>query len=553
MEVSEKEETEPEIVGQNMDHLGLIAAMCRELKIQERVDKRLFDGDERRKVTPGQAVTAMILNGLGFVDHRLYMVENFYENKPVDILLGKNLKAEYLNDYTLGHTLDEIHEYGVTNLFVEIMNEILHEKNLYGNFRRIDSTSISVEGAYYDYPESDLHITYGHSKDHRPDLKQFMISLSMTGKAELPNYFEAHDGNTSDGKKFPKIIERIKKFESNLQVDEEVIYVADAALYNEENVLSMNGVHWISRVPETINQCREIIRIKDEEIAWKEIDKNYKGSEFTSEYGAVKQRWLLVYSHDAYKKETVTFKNKLEKINEKMDKTIKHFENKEFTSIEHGNEELKDLVKKNKYHKIEVSKTIQTKHYHKSGRHSEKEKPERIGFKFILKYFPNEEYIQKEMNAKGRFILATNVLSENSLDSKTVLEEYKNQQHTERGFRFLKDSKFMTDDVYLKNPDRIQSLMMIMTLCLVVYKYSQYNIRRILEETNDTLPNQKKKEIQNPTIKWLYQIMLGVIVLRINYDTPEEKIVMSNVNKTRKKIIRLFGKHACEIYSINSE
>ena len=238
----EIEEEAEEIGGQNLDHLGLVAAVCRELGIQEKIDKRLFGGDERRKVTPGQAVVAMILNGLGFVDHRLYMVKSFYEHKPVDLLLGRDMKVEYLNDYTLGHALDEIHDYGVTNLFMEVASEILKETNLYDRFRRIDSTSIYVEGAYYDYPEADMHITHGHSKDHRPDLKQFMVSLSVTGKAELPNFLEVHDGNTSDGKKFPEVIAGIRKFESNLITDEEVIYVADAALYNAENVLSMKGI-----------------------------------------------------------------------------------------------------------------------------------------------------------------------------------------------------------------------------------------------------------------------------------------------------------------------
>jgi transposase len=552
MQVDGKEKEGQELVAENMDHLGLVAAMCIELKIAERIDKRLFGGDARRKVTPGQSVVAMILNGLGFVDHRLYMVESFYENKPVDKLLGENLKSEYLNDYTLGHALDEIYTYGVTNLFMEVMNEILHENNLYSKFRRIDSTSIYVEGAYQDYPDSDMHITYGHSKDQRPDLKQFMISLSMTGNAELPHYFEAHNGNTSDGKKFPEVIERIRKFESNLMTNEDVIYVADAVLYNAKNVLSMKEIWWISRVSEAIKECKDLAKLPEEEIKWVEYDENYKGCVYLSEYGEVKQRWILIFSNAACKKERRTFAANLDKATKELEKAIQHFENKEFTTVEKANEELKLLSNKFKYHKIEISRTTEVNHYLTPGRHRDDEKPLRICFKFDLKYSEDKDEINNELNTKGRFILATNVLSDAVLTPQAVLQEYKNQQHTERGFRFLKDSKFMTDEVYLKNPNRIQSLMMIMTLCLVVYKYSQYKIRKILVETNDTLPNQKKKEVQNPTTKWLYQKMLGVIVIRINPYTPQEKIVMSNIDETRQKIIRLFGKHACEIYSLDS-
>jgi transposase len=436
---------------------------------------------------------------------------------------------------------------------MEIMNEILHENNLYSKFRRIDSTSIYVEGVYEKYPDPDMHITYGHSKDHRPDLKQFMISLSMTGKAELPHYFEAHDGNTSDGKKFPEVIERIRKFESNLMTNEDVIYVADAALYNAKNVLSMKGAWWISRVSETIKECKDLVTLPEEEIKWIEYDENYKGCVFTSEYGSIKQRWILIFSNAACKKEKRTFAVNLDKSTKELEKAIEHFENKEFTTDEQANEELKILSKKYKYYKIEICRKTEVNHYLTPGRHRDDEKPVRIGYKFDLKYSEDKDEIHSELNTKGRFVLATNVLSEDILDPRAVLEEYKNQQHTERGFRFLKDSKFMTDEVYLKNPNRIQSLMMIMTLCLVVYKYSQYKIRQVLVETNDTLPNQKKREVQNPTTKWLYQKMLGVIVIRINPYTPQEKIVMSNINETRQKIIRLFGKYACEIYSIHSE
>jgi transposase len=553
MEVDKRETEELEIVAETMDHLGLVAAVAQELKIAERIDKRLFGGDERRKVTPGTAVVAMILNGLGFVDHRLYLVASFYENKPVDKLLGENIKAEHLNDYTLGHALDEIYSYGVTNLFMEVVNEILQENNLYNKFRRIDSTSIYVEGAYDNYPDSELNITHGHSKDHRPDLKQFMVSLSVTGKAELPHFLEVHDGNTSDGKKFPTVIEKIHKFESNLMTNEDVIYIADAALYNAENVLSMKGIQWISRVPETISHCKEIVKLTNEEIEWKEIDDNYKLCEFASEYGSVKQRWILIFSKAACRKEKKTFADNLDKTTKELEKIIQHFENKEFTSIDLATEELKKISKKYKYHKIEISRKVEVNHYKTPGRHADDEKPLSIGFKFVLKYSDDKVEIQNELNTKGRFILATNVLSEDILDSKTVLEEYKNQQHTERGFRFLKDSKFMTDEVYLKNPNRIQSLMMIMTLCLLVYKYSQYKVRQALVATNDTLPNQKKHEVQNPTMKWLYQKMLGVIVMRVNPYSPREKIIMSNVNQTREKIIRLFGTHACKIYSLHPD
>ncbi|MCW5588442.1 MAG: DUF4277 domain-containing protein [Legionellales bacterium] len=58
--------------------------MCKELKIAQRIDEKLFDGDPCQVVSPGQAVVAMILNGLGFTNRRLYLTSQFFERKPVE-------------------------------------------------------------------------------------------------------------------------------------------------------------------------------------------------------------------------------------------------------------------------------------------------------------------------------------------------------------------------------------------------------------------------------------------------------------------------------------
>ena len=77
--------------------------------------------------------------------------------------------------------------------------------------------------------------------------------------------------------------------------------------------------------------------------------------------------------------------------------------------------------------------------------------------------------IAKETKASGRFILATNVLDASQLNSDEMIVKYKEQQAAERGFGFLKDPLFFTDSVFLKSPERIEALTLVMGLCLLVY------------------------------------------------------------------------------------
>ncbi|MCC5792829.1 MAG: IS1634 family transposase, partial [Legionellaceae bacterium] len=129
-----------------------------------------------------------------------------------------------------------------------------------------------------------------------------------------------------------------------------------------------------------------------------------------------------------------------------------------------------------------------------------------------------------------------------------ILTQYKEQQVVEGGFRFLKDPWFMIDSFFVKTRRRIEALMTIMTLCLLVYNFAQYRVRKTLQESGETVPNQLGKPINNPTVKWLFQCMEGISIV-----TTAVTAMITNLNDLRCKIIRLFGATACQIYGIPEE
>lgn len=103
----------PSYHSQVFDHLGLGAGMFDELGISEGIDQAIAQALTKRTVPLGQAVKAMVLNGLGFVNQHLYLVPSFFQNKPLERLLGPGIHAAYLNADVLSRTLDTLYEYGV--------------------------------------------------------------------------------------------------------------------------------------------------------------------------------------------------------------------------------------------------------------------------------------------------------------------------------------------------------------------------------------------------------------------------------------------------------
>lgn len=541
-----------EIKTMSMDHHGLVAAMCQELGIAEKINKRIGSDDERRVLSPGQSVEAMILNALGFTNRRLYLTHQFFETKPVERLLGGPVTAKDVTDYTLGHTLDEISKYGASKLFAEVAFEIaLENKDLLGASNHLDSTSISVCGDYEKGSPTAIKLTHGFSKDHRPDLKQAVLSLIVNGPSAIPLWMEPLDGNSSDKKSFHETIKKVNDFRKQIDLETEFKWIADAALYSKDKLLKQNDYLWLSRVPESILEAKNLVERDEKEVQWTPREKGYKTSSSISYYGGIKQRWLLVFSEQAYNREKKTLESKLARQAEELKKKLWHLGNQLFNCEKDVKVEAAKVGKKYPFYQIESEVTPVLK-YGKRGKPKAGEEKTLVGYKLKLDFKRDEETISNQLHRKGRFILATNDLDKEGFSDAQMLEEYKGQQHVEGGFRFLKDPWFMVDSVFLKKNSRIEALMMVMTLCLMVYNVSQYRLRQALKDQNETLPNQLRKEIQNPTIRWIFQFMEGVGIVRFYEDKIYQPIreIITNLNALRKKIIYLFGEAACKMYGL---
>jgi transposase len=546
-----------EIQTLSLDHHGLVAAVCKDLRIAEKINSRMGKADERRVVSTGKAAVAMILNGLGFTNRRLYLTHQFFETRPTEILLDEQIKASDITDYTLGHALDEIAEYGASKLFGEVAFEVAIENDLLGALNHIDTTSVSVDGEYDTKTQGDegepsaIKMTYGHSKDYRPDLKQLVLSLVVNGPSSMPLFMESLSGNNSDKNSFHETIKKVEDFKKQINLEKNFKWVADSALYTPDKLLKHNDMLWLTRVPETIKEAKDLVRKPDCDIEWKELGKGYKIAQHTSHYGGIEQRWLLVFSEQAYEREKKTLEKNLGKKDAELKKILWHLGNEIFDCEIDAKSAFKKIEIKNNLHTIE-SKIVEVKKYAKKGKPKLGEEKILVGFKVESSFERNGEEINKISNKKGRFILATNDLDKENYLDQLMLSEYKEQQNVEGGFRFMKDPWFMLDSIFLKSPKRIEALMMVMTLCLMVYNIAQYKLRNQLKEKNETLPNQLNKQIKNPTVRWIFQIMEGIGVVEFYKKEifgPVKKVV-TNINALRKKIINLFGETACRMYGL---
>lgn len=163
-------------------------------------------------------------------------------------------------------------------------------------------------------------------------------------------------------------------------------------------------------------------------------------------------------------------------------------------------------------------------------------------YKIQAQLEPDAGSIVRQTRAAGRFILATNVLDIDQLSWDEMITKYKEQQSCERGFAFLKDPLFFTDSVFLKSPERIEALALVMGLCLLVYSLGQRYLRSQLRQANSTLKNQLGQPTLTPTLRWIFQCFQAVHFLQVA--TVKQ---ISNLTQERLDILKFFPA-SCRAY-----
>ena len=117
---------------------------------------------------------------------------------------------------------------------------------------------------------------------------------------------------------------------------------------------------------------------------------------------------------------------------------------------------------------------------------------------------------------------------------------------TRRGFRFLKDPQFLASSLYLKKPERIMALLMVMTVCLLVYAALEYRIRTALKAQDATFPDQKGKPVQNPTARWVFHCFVGIHLLSVSGQWP----LVLNLTEEHCNLLKLLGKPYMQLYGV---
>jgi transposase len=534
---------------ERLDHLGIVAGICRDIGLAEYLDAR--DEHLHERVGVGTATVAMILNGLGFANRRLYLVPQFFATKPVEHLLGAGVRADDLNDECLGRALDWLYAHHPTVLFAGIATQARHRLGVSARQLHVDTTSFSVSGAYtFEEGEVDaeaIAITYGYSRDHREDLQQWMLALATTEEA-IPVFLRPLDGNASDQRELATTIESLVTHLREAGEDPG-IYVADGGVYSEANMrhFATAGVRWISRVPETSSPAKALVRetVTDWEAS---ADGAMRWFSRQVELPQGRERWIVVVTQAGKERTRATLNRRATQDQEQWERQLWHLSHQAFACQADAEAELERQLKTLPSW-LQVTHQVRVRsHYGGKGRPAKQAAPRRQSWQIEATLTRDEEQWEQEVERRARFIVATNILDAHDLSDEEVIRIYKAQSRVERGFAFLKDPLFLASSVFLKRPERIMALSLVMVLCLLVYRLAEWRLRQALARTQQTVPDQLRRPTTRPTMRWIFACFEGLHLVTIRGPGGTHSRV-HGLQPLHTQVIALLGLEVAKMYT----
>jgi len=544
-----------------VDHLPIVRDYAEKISLVEVINRHV---PSEMDLKPGVVVLGMVLDTLSGRSP-LYRLENFMESQDTQLLFGQPIDPGDFNDDAVGRVLDKVFEAGTMKIFTELAARALLVFGIDKRGKvpvRYDTTSISVWGAYeLDRSEDNqppFIITHGHSKDHRPDLKQFLIAMLCVDR-NIPIFGKTEDGNTSDKTSNNVMLSTISKKMAEVGLEARAfIYIADSAMVTEENLKAIEDalLLFISRLPATYSECGRVITEAVQKDSWDEVGAlaktnptahrpatQYKTYESEVVLYGKTYRAIVVHSsaHDQRRQKRID--KELEKERHALEAKCTQMEKGEYfcqPDAEAAAEELRKMS--TDCHQVQVS-VVERPRY-KRGRPSKEGTREIKEMRYGLRATVEENTgaVSTRRQEAGCFVLLSNIAKEgeDACDARSILESYKEQHGIEQNFAFLKDP-LIVNDLFLKKPERIEALGLILLIALLIWRLMEKSLRLYTESGNKPLIGWNNRPTNRPTSFMMITKFVGITVIKI----ADQRRLQRPLSEAQKGYLAALGVKTC--------
>jgi transposase len=543
-----------------MGALPILDRFLERLRLEEFVRDRLPPEDPRTKIASATGIL-LLLKNLLVSREPLYGVGEWAARfVPEWLGLGDD-DLVHLNDDRVGRCLDRLFDSDIASLTLSVMTHAVREFKVELDELHNDSTTVTFHGAYDEAAEEDTvrgkptpAITWGHNKDHRPDLKQLLFILTVARDGAVPVQFRVESGNVTDDVTHRDTWDLLCKLTGR----RDFLYVADCKLATAENMahLHQRGGRFLSVLPAT----------RGEDAAFREslargqvtkrpvYDKTDEDGVLLDRYSLCEPATLsaegyrLIWFHstskadrdfEARQKKVARTMTRLSDLQQKLASSRTRYRQR--AKVEEAVGEILQELGTAKWFTITV-REHETETFRQEGRgrptaRTRYVRQAKTGFE--VHYRVEYELLAAEVEGDGFFPLITNELSVSERD---LLLAYKGQPALERRFAQLK-TDFEVAPVYLKEVSRIGALLCVYFFVLLVEALLERELRRAMSRSElESLPLYPEgRACRRPTARRVIDLFEEVQRHELSAVGHAAVSFTTELTPLQRKVLRLLG------------
>ena len=549
--------------------LPIINRILERMRLSDILKQCLPDDDPRTQLPTHRGLLVLVRNILSSREP-VYGVGQWASSYAPDLFDMWHHEMDRLNDDRMGRCLDRLFDGLDADLIMTVVRHVIEQFHINLDELHNDSTTVSFYGAYWEAEEESrvrgrrtLAITFGHSKDHRPDLKQLLYILTVSNDGGVPIYFTSANGNTTDDTTHRQTWDLLHQLVGRA----DFLYVADCKLATSENMnyIARQQGRFITVLPRTRKedqQFRKRLLKKPDSIRW---DKLYTVTKEIITKGKVFQQMVDRLSVSA---EEITSREGYRLLWYHSTKKIDLDSQRRARQLQRATQELMELRDRlrgpktrfrerskvdaavpeilNKYD-VESLLPVDVLEQNKpTYRQASKGRPGKdtkyvktIKKQFDISWSVDPVRVAEAEALDGIFPLITN---DKQMTAEEVLRAYKRQPIIEKRFSQLK-TDFAVAPIYLKSVTRIQALLAVYFFVLIVQTLLERELRQAMERAQiESLPLYPEgRACRRPTTRKLLDLFDGVQRHELTLPGHEPEVMVTELSPLQKQVLKLLG------------
>jgi transposase len=551
-----------DLKSQEIGALPIVNHFLYRLKLKQLLLKHLPDPDGRMKLRPVDALGVLVRN-LVVSRMPLYRQGEWVKRVVPGLLDLDAQQLGLVNDDRMGRALDRLFEVDRNALLTDFVVHMVKEFGIELDQFHNDSTTITLHG---EYKEADgrrvrgkptLVATFGHSKDHRPDLKQLLWILTVSADGDVPVHFKVSDGNTEDTTTHIETWDLLRKLVGHPRF----LYVADCKLCTRENLRYIDSAKgWFITILPRSRREDALFRdwLQTNTPAWEEVARKHHPRLVDGPPEVLKAiespipeadgfRLVWIFSSEKRERDFLARKGCIERAWKELDDLRSKLEGSRCRyrtkkGVARAAEEILDRCGASRWISYDLEAvekaTFRQEKRGRSGKNTRWRKTTKVAYKMTLVVKP--ENIEYDTRCDGIFPLITN---RKKLSIREILDAYKSKQPQIEKRHHLLKSVLAAMPALLKSISRLEALLLVQYIALTVHALIERELRRAMAARGiDQLPlYPERRRCRAPTADRILEIFGGVQRHHLSKEGRSVQWFDPDLDPLQRKLLQLLA------------